>query len=64
MHFLLYDTLWEPIDYILNIPLEQFAKFYEIKPYDRMTGFLYENRLFYMPVKLIIEKISYAKKSH
>ena len=33
-HFLLYDSLQEPIEYILDIPKEQFAKFYGLKPYD------------------------------
>ena len=47
-HFLLYDSLWEPADYILNIPQEQFAKFYQLKPYDKRTVFLYRWRFFYI----------------
>jgi hypothetical protein len=52
-HFLLYDSLWEPIEYILNIPQEQFAKFYGLKSYDKKTDFLYKNRLFYIPYKAV-----------
>jgi len=52
-HFLLYDTIWEPINYILNIPQEQFAKFYGMKPYEKKTEFLYRNRLFYIPFKAL-----------
>ncbi len=40
-HFLLYDDLWEPLRYILNIPQEQFAKFYKIHPYAPKTYLLY-----------------------
>ncbi len=52
-HFLLYDRFWEPYAYILNIPQEQFAKFYRLVPYARKTRFFYWNRLFYMPYKTI-----------
>jgi hypothetical protein len=52
-HFLLYDNLWEPLDYILNIPQEQFAKFYALTPYTKRTEFLYKNRLFYILFKVI-----------
>lgn len=52
-HFLLYDSFFEPIKYILNIPKEQFAKFYKIEAYDKKTDFLYRNRLAYMPFRLI-----------
>ncbi len=47
-HFLLYDHLWEPVDYILNIPQEQFAKFYSLEPYSKKTHFYYRYRLFYI----------------
>ncbi len=57
-HFLLYDSLWEPIDYILNIPKEQFSKYYSLKPYEKKTDFLYKNRLFYIPFKTILNLIS------
>lgn len=52
-HFLLYDSLWEPVDYILNIPQEQFAKFYGVQPYNKKTEFFYKNRLFYIFFKAI-----------
>jgi hypothetical protein len=57
-HFLLYDSIWEPIDYILNIPPEQFAKFYGLTPYNKKTEFFYKNRLFYIPFKTILNLIS------
>lgn len=56
-HFLLYDNIWEPIDYIVNIPKEQFAKFYEFEPYDKKTDFLYWNRMFYIPFKVMYSLI-------
>ena len=52
-HFLLYDSLWESIGYIFDIPKEQFAKYYGLEPYDKKTNFLYRNRLFYITFKLI-----------
>lgn len=53
-HFLLYDNLWEPVSYVLNIPLEQFAKYYGIEPYARRTGFLYKMRFFYIPFSAVL----------
>lgn len=47
-HFLLYDTIYEPVAYILNIPLEQFARFYGLEPYAKKTIFLYHFRVFYI----------------
>lgn len=46
-HFLLYDNLWEPVRYILNIPQEQFAKFYGLPPYAEKTNLLYRIRYLY-----------------
>jgi len=57
-HFLIYDSFWEPIEYILNIPLEQFAKFYGIDTYDEKTLLIYKRRLFYMPIKFIKDKLN------
>ncbi len=48
-HFLLFDGFWEPISYILNIPIEQFAKYYGLEPYARRTEILYRMRFFYLP---------------
>lgn len=57
-HFLLYDTLWEPIEYILNIPKEQFAKYYGLNAYDKKTELLYQNRFLYIPFKTILNLVS------
>jgi len=51
-HFLLYDSVWEPFDYILHIPQEQFAKFYKLKPYSKKTSLAYKSRWFYIPLRL------------
>lgn len=48
-HFLLYDTYREPIKYIMNIPLEQFAKFHGLEPYQSKTKWLYGLRFIYIP---------------
>jgi len=53
MHFLLYDDIWEPVEYILNIPQEQFAKFYNLEPYSKKTQILYQFRLLYIIFKTI-----------
>ncbi|TAN60374.1 hypothetical protein EPN16_05420 [bacterium] len=47
-HFLLYDTYSEPVKYILNIPLEQFAKFHGLMPYKGRTKRLYALRFIYI----------------
>jgi len=60
-HFLLYDTIWEPVSYILNIPQEQFSKFYEFKPYSRKTGFLYRNRIIYILFKAVLDLVKKVK---
>ena len=59
-HFLLFDDPWEPICYILAIPIEQFAKYYGMEPYGKMTKFLYYLRFFYMPYRYICGKMSRA----
>lgn len=48
-HFLLYDTYWEPVKYIMHIPLEQFAKFHGLEPYKSKTKWLYAWRFIYSP---------------
>jgi len=55
-HFLLYDNLWEPMDYIFNIPKEEFAKFYGLKPYEKRTNLLYRIKLLYIFYKSILSK--------
>jgi hypothetical protein len=50
-HFLLYDSFWEPVDYIIHIPKEQFANFYSLKSQDKRTDVLYRYRYAYIPFK-------------
>ena len=54
-HLLLYDDFWEPIAYLLNIPIEQFAKYYDLDPYSKKTRFLYQIRLGYMLFRTIVQ---------
>ena len=56
-HLLLYDSFWEPIEYVLNIPKEQFAKYYGLATYAGRTKFLYQIRLLYMPITHILRKV-------
>ena len=46
-HFLLCDSFIEPVLYILNIPLEQFAKYYGMDTYSAKTKLLYRLRFLY-----------------
>lgn len=48
LHFLLYDNFLEPLAYIVDIPHEQFAKFYELKAYSNKAEFFYRWRLLYI----------------
>jgi hypothetical protein len=52
-HFLLYDSIWEPINYILNIPKEQFAKYYCLSSYTKKADFFYHFRFLYIPLRLV-----------
>jgi hypothetical protein len=56
-HFLLYDNFWEPLEYIINIPLEQFSKFYSLRKNAASTNALYRFRLIYMPYKYILTRL-------
>lgn len=47
-HFLLYDSYSEPVRYIMNIPQEQFARFYGLEPYSLRTRFSYKFRFPYI----------------
>lgn len=47
MHFLLYDTVREPVRCILQIPYEQFTKFYRFKPHSRRSQVFYHIRYLY-----------------
>lgn len=55
-HFLLFDGFWEPFAYFLNIPIEQFAKYYDLKPYAKRAQFLYRLRFLYMPYRYFFGK--------
>ncbi|MFA5370005.1 MAG: nucleotidyltransferase family protein [Candidatus Omnitrophota bacterium] len=47
-HFLLYDSFMEPFMYIINIPKEQFAKYYCLPFGSKKTEMAYRFRLLYM----------------
>ncbi|MFA5114468.1 MAG: nucleotidyltransferase family protein [Candidatus Omnitrophota bacterium] len=55
-HFFLYDDFREPVKSILNIPQEQFAKFYNLKPYTAKTDLLYRWRYLRYLKTLILNK--------
>ncbi|MBN1587342.1 MAG: nucleotidyltransferase family protein [Candidatus Omnitrophica bacterium] len=54
-HWLLHDNYWEPLRYILQIPQEQFAKYYGLEPYTPRTECIHRWRLPYMLWNLITE---------
>ncbi len=56
-HFLLYDSLREPIKHILNITHEEFAKFYNLLLYSPETEKLYKFRFLYIPYRLTIDSL-------
>ncbi|MDP8230007.1 MAG: nucleotidyltransferase family protein [Candidatus Gorgyraea atricola] len=58
-HFLLYDDYMEPVRYIMSIPLEQFARFYDLRPYSMKTRILYKLRFLYFLITPI--KVKYAE---
>ncbi len=62
-HFLLYGNMWEPIEYIFKIPKEQFAKYYGFSTYDKKTGFLYQNRLLYIPFRAALNLFNTLSKN-
>ena len=51
-HILIYDNIFYPLYYILNIPEEQFAKFYSLPLYSESTRRRYKLRSLYIPFKL------------
>ena len=53
-HFLLYDNFAQPLRVVLNIPQEQFAKFYGLSPYVFTTVIRYHFRWFYF-IKSCVE---------
>jgi len=57
-HFLLYDSFIEPAGYIVNIPLEQFAKYYSLPAQAKRTRVLHRFRLFFIPWNYITNKLN------
>lgn len=63
-HLLLYDNIIYPIKYILNIPQEQFAKFYSLPLYSKKTYKIYRIRFFYSIYRLAKDSLEkFFKKS-
>jgi len=60
-HLLLYDGFLEPVMYIINIPLEQFAKFYGLEPYSKKTKTFYNNRIAYIFYRAALNFISHKR---
>ncbi|MBU9889021.1 MAG: nucleotidyltransferase family protein [Candidatus Omnitrophica bacterium] len=54
-HFLLYDGFWEPVLYLINIPYEQFCKFYRLTPYTRAADLRYRLRILYMALSVFMK---------
>lgn len=50
-HFMMHDRKKEPLLYLLRMPLEQFARFYDMSPYAFKTKLLYFIRFFYIPAR-------------
>jgi len=63
-HFLLYDTFMEPVAYVWNIPQEQFAKYFSMQPYAPRTQRLYQCRHFYIPYRMLADRIGGLWKQH
>ncbi|MDD5504602.1 MAG: nucleotidyltransferase family protein [Candidatus Omnitrophica bacterium] len=55
-HFLLYDSLVEPVMYIINIPKEQFAKYYCLPFDDKKTEIAYRFRTAYIIGRFLKKK--------
>ncbi len=51
-HFLLYDCLLEPAQYVLRVTREEFAKFYGLPLYAKKTETLYRIRFLFMLCRL------------
>ncbi|MBU1147426.1 MAG: nucleotidyltransferase family protein [Candidatus Omnitrophica bacterium] len=58
-HFLLYDDYLEPAGYIMNIPLEQFTRFYDLEPYSMKARILYKLR--FLSFLFTAIKVKYAE---
>lgn len=51
-YFLVYDNFLEPVSMIINMPQEQFAKFYRLTPYSIRTLLWHRLRFLYFPYYL------------
>ena len=56
LHLFLFDNLNEPVRYVLNIPYEQFCKYYEIPKQKRASRMLYSIRNVYGLYRLLFKK--------
>ncbi|MDP3143741.1 MAG: nucleotidyltransferase family protein [Candidatus Omnitrophota bacterium] len=57
--FLLYDNFSEPLNFIINPPLENFSKFFNLPPYSKKTQIYYYLRLLtipYLQLKAVFKK--------
>ena len=52
-HFLLYDSFIEPFWYVLDIPHEQFCKYYGLQAYTKKSRLLFHARFLYIPLKAV-----------
>ena len=59
-HFLLYDNICEPALYIINIPYEQFCRFYSLTPYTEKTDLIYHLRFLYIARSLFKKKDDFS----
>lgn len=55
--FLLYDTPADVFKRLLTMPLEQFAKFFGLKPYALLTRCLYGMRVISAPILFLLKKL-------
>lgn len=60
-HFLLYDSFYEPVGYIFNIPIEQFAKFFRLRQGNILTVLCYHLRWIYMPLGYLLIRLKRNK---
>jgi len=59
--FILFDDFLETIINLVDIPLEQFAKYYDLEPYKAKTKFFYQVKFFYIPFRFLCEKMAFKK---
>lgn len=54
LYFLVYDSLWEALFYLINLPQEKFARFFNLRPYGENTSLIYRMRIIYTPTKFLL----------